>query len=56
MELKQHNNLATQYCDDEIGHKVPSNTKYSTNDYDLKKACETKKPIFGWIARGPLMF
>ncbi len=41
MELKQHNNLVTQYCDDEIGNKVPSNTKHSTNDYDFKKACKT---------------
>jgi hypothetical protein len=41
MELKQHNYLVTQYCDDEIGNKVPSNTKHSTNDYDVKKACKT---------------
>ncbi len=40
MELKQHNNLVTQYCDDEIGNKGPSNTKHSINDYDFKKACK----------------
>jgi hypothetical protein len=41
MELKQHNNRVTQYCDDKIGNKVPSNTKHSTNDYDFKKAFKT---------------
>ncbi len=37
MELRQHNNLVMQYCDDEIGNKVPFNTKNPTNDYDFKK-------------------
>jgi hypothetical protein len=55
MELKQHNNLVMQYCDDEIGNKVPSNTKHSTNDYNIKKSLRDK-PIFGWIARGPSMY